>query len=51
MSRASEIIAVTYAARHCTEYRCQKCTARVRWSRRKKWQSRKSKARRVTGRK
>jgi hypothetical protein len=51
MSRASEIIAVTYAVRHCTEYGCQKCAAHVRWSRRKKWQSRKSQTRRLTGRK
>jgi hypothetical protein len=51
MSHASEVIAVTYAIRHCTEYGCAKCAARVRWSRRKKWQSAKSKARRDTGRK
>jgi hypothetical protein len=51
MSRASEIIAVAYTVRHCTEYGCPKCAARVRWSRRKKWQSRKSQNRRATGRK
>jgi hypothetical protein len=51
MSRVSEIIAVTYAVRHCTEYGCRKCIARARWSRRKKWQSRKSPIRRATGRK
>ena len=51
MSRASEIIAVTYAVRHCTEYGCQKCIARARWNRRKKWQIRKNPARRATGRK
>ncbi len=51
MSRASEIIAVAYVVRHCTEYGCQKCTGRARWSRRRKWQSRKSQTRRVTGRK
>jgi hypothetical protein len=49
MSRASEIIAVTYAVRHCTKYGCPKCAARVRWSRRKKWQSRKNQTRRATG--
>ena len=37
--------------RHCTEYGCRKCAARARWSRRKKWQSRKSQTRRATGRK
>ena len=51
MSRVSEIIAVTYAVRHCTEYGCRKCTARARWNRRKKWQSRKNPNRRATGRK
>ena len=51
MSRISEVIAVTYAVRHCTEYGCPKCTARARWNRRKKWQSRKSPTRRATGRK
>jgi hypothetical protein len=51
MSRASEIIAVTYAVRHCTEYGCQKCAARTRWDRRKKWQSKKNPNRRATGRK
>jgi hypothetical protein len=51
MSRPSEIIAVAYAVRHCTEYGCLKCAARARWSRRKKWQSRKSQTRRLTGRK
>jgi hypothetical protein len=51
MSRASEIIAVTHAVRHCTEYGCAKCVARARWNRRKKWQSRKNQNRRITGRK
>jgi hypothetical protein len=51
MSRATEIIAVTYMARHCNEYGCRKCAARVRWDRRKKWQSRKNPNRRATGRK
>jgi hypothetical protein len=51
MSRASEITAVTYAVRHCNEYGCRKCIARARWSRRKKWQSRKNQVRRTTGRK
>ena len=51
MSRAIEIIAVAYAVRHCTEYDCQKCAARNRWNRRKKWQSRKNPNRRFTGRK
>jgi hypothetical protein len=51
MSRASEITAVAYTVRHCTEYGCQKYAARARWSLRKKWQSRKSQNRRATGRK
>jgi hypothetical protein len=51
MSRVSEIIAVTYMVRHCSEHGCRKCIARARWSRRKKWQSRKNPARRATGRK
>jgi hypothetical protein len=51
MSRASEIIAVTYTIRHCTEHGCPKCAARARWNRRKKWQARKSQNRRTAGRK
>jgi hypothetical protein len=51
MSQVSEIITVTHIVRHCTEYRCRKCSARARWNRRKKWQSRKSPIRRATGRK
>lgn len=51
MSRTAEIITVAYMVRHCTEYGCQKCAARIRWDRRKKWQSRKNPNRRTTGRK
>ena len=51
MSRVAEIVVAAYVARHCTEYGCRKCIARARWSRRKKWQSRKSLIRRNTGRK
>jgi hypothetical protein len=51
MSRASETTAATSIAHHCTEYGCRKCIARARWSRRKKWQSRKSPNRSKTGRK
>ena len=51
MSRAAEIATAVYLVRHCTEYGCEKCAARVRWNRRKKWQSRKSPSRRATGRK
>jgi len=51
MNRASEIIAVAYVARHCTEYGCPKCSAHVRWSRRKKWQFKENPNRRATGRK
>lgn len=38
----SKILAITYAARHCTQYGCQKCAARARWNRRKGWRSRKN---------
>jgi hypothetical protein len=51
MSRTAEIITVAYMVRHCNEYGCQKCAARVRWSRRKNWRSRKNPNRRATGRK
>jgi len=51
VSRAAEIIAVTLTVRHCTEYECQKCAARARWGRRKKWRTRKNPNRNVTGRK
>jgi hypothetical protein len=51
MSRASEILAITIAVRHCNQYGCRKCIARARWGRRKKWQSRKSPNHRSTGRK
>jgi hypothetical protein len=51
MSRASEAIAATYIARHCTESGCRKCISRARWSRRKKWQSRKSPIHSNAGRK
>lgn len=50
MSRAAELIAVAYVVRHCTEYGCPKCGARIRWNRRKKWQVRKP-ANRNAGRK
>jgi len=50
MSRVAEIIAVTYIVRHCNEYGCEKCIARARWNRRKKWH-RKNSARRAAGRK
>jgi len=51
MSRAIETITSASIARHCTEHECRKCIARARWSRRKKWQSRKSPIRSKTGRK
>jgi hypothetical protein len=38
----SEILALTYAQRHCTEYGCRKCAARARWNRRKGWRTRKN---------
>jgi hypothetical protein len=42
MSRPAEIITVTFLARHCTEYGCEKCAARSRWNRRKGLRSGKS---------
>jgi hypothetical protein len=48
---ASEINDVIPARRHCTESGCRKCIARARWNRRKGWRSRKTLARRRTGRK
>ena len=52
MSRNSEITALTiYHAATVPNTNAGKCIARARWSRRKKWQSRKSPNRRATGRK
>lgn len=43
MSRITDLIAIEYIARnHCTNPTCQKCSARVRWFRRKAWRSGKS---------
>jgi hypothetical protein len=47
----SEILAITYATRHCAKYGCEKCASRARWNRRKGWRSRKNPIRRSTGRK
>ena len=47
----SEILALTYAMRHCTEPGCEKCAARARWNRRKAGRSRKNPNRRSSGRK
>jgi hypothetical protein len=51
MTYASEIPALACAQRHCTRHGCRKCAARASWNRRKGWRSRKSPARRTTGRK
>jgi hypothetical protein len=51
VTRASEILAITYAARHCAEYGCLKCARRARWERRKRSRSRKNPIRRSIGRK
>ena len=37
--------------RHCTNIRCRKCRARVRWYRRKAWRCHKSPIRRLSGKK
>jgi hypothetical protein len=51
VSRSSEILAITYAARHCSEYGCLKCARRARWERRKRSRSPKNPIRRDTRRK
>jgi hypothetical protein len=47
----SELLAIAYAARHCTQLGCKKCASRDRWNRRKRWRSHKNPIRRSTGRK
>ena len=43
MSRVTDLIASEYIARiHCTDPTCQKCSARVRWMRRKGWRTEKT---------
>jgi hypothetical protein len=51
MIPASEILAIAYSSRHCTEYGCRKCAARARWHRRRQWRTRKKIAPYKTGRK
>jgi hypothetical protein len=51
MSRMTDLLAVGYMARHCTEPQCAKCSARARWYRRKARHSGKSRVRTNTGRK
>jgi hypothetical protein len=51
MTPSTEITGTAYATRHCTEYGCDKCLARIRWARRKKWRTRKNTSRRSTRRK
>jgi hypothetical protein len=35
VNRVNDLLATEYLARHCTEPQCRKCSARVRWYRRK----------------
>ena len=51
ITTTSEILAIAYTKRHCTEYGCQKCAARARWNRRKGWHTRKNPTHRNTKRK
>jgi hypothetical protein len=51
MTRVSELITITTIASHCTDPKCQKCSARIRWSRRKAWRTSKSHARTASKRK
>jgi hypothetical protein len=40
MSRITDLMATEYIARsHCADPTCQKCSARVRWYRRKGWRT------------
>ena len=51
MTRVSELIAIASIASHCTDPKCQKCSARLRWSRRKAWRTGKSQTRTTSERK
>jgi hypothetical protein len=51
MTRVSELITIATIASHCTAPECQKCSARIRWSRRKAWRAGKSRARKSSERK
>jgi hypothetical protein len=45
VSRISDLLASGYIARHCTNPRCAKCSARARWYRRKGWRASKTQVR------
>ena len=51
VTRVSELIAIASIASHCTDPKCQKCSARIRWSRRKAWRTSKSRGRKTSERK
>jgi len=52
MSRITDLMTMEYIAQiHCTDPTCQKCTARLRWLRRKAWRTGKTSARKNNGRK
>jgi hypothetical protein len=51
MTRVGELIAIEAINSHCTDPECQKCSARIRWSRRKAWRTSKSKGRKASERK
>jgi hypothetical protein len=52
VSRITDLTAIEYVARsHCSDPRCQKCSARFRWLRRKGWRIGKTTSRKNTERK
>jgi hypothetical protein len=52
MSRVTDLMAIAYIARsHCADPACHKCSARVRWLRRKGWRTAKTPTRNNRGRK
>jgi hypothetical protein len=52
MSRITDLMAIECMAQiHCTDPTCQKCTARMRWLRRKAWRTDKTPTRKNNGRK
>jgi hypothetical protein len=52
VSRVTDLTAIEYVARgHCADPTCQKCSARLRWLRRKGWRTGKTTSRKNTERK
>jgi hypothetical protein len=51
VSRVSELVVIATIASHCTDPKCKKCSACIRWSRRKAWRTGKSHVRKTSERK